>query len=168
MLVKDYAYKNGAGDSTLPVMRRTHDSQHTTTADLFAEKLRSHTLSSTIKTKSLFKNYDYKHIDQIDGCTFSDRLVRPGEPLRRKLRHDTELLPGCQERHDDFMYKWMQARSKMEMSNDINNTSTDEEARVRQSVSKQDKKLKTMFDSDISEDDIYKTMRFRSVMYKND
>ena len=58
---------------------------------------------------------------------------------------------------------------KMDFNNDINNTSADEDARIRQSsISKQDKKLKKLFDSDISEEDVYKTMRFRSVMFKND
>ena len=136
---------------------------------MFGDKVRNHTLSSTLKTKSLFKNYDYKHIDQIDGCTFSDRLTRPGEPIKHKLKHDTELVPGNQERYDDFMHSWMKQVGKMEFNNDINNTSADRDAAIRQSsISKQDSKLKKLFDSDISQTDIYQTMRFRSVMFKNE
>lgn len=64
------------------------------------------TLSSTLKTKSLFRNFDHKNIDQVDGNTFSERLIRPGEPIRHKVKHDTELVKGNQEKYDNFLYTW--------------------------------------------------------------
>ena len=117
LLVKDYAYVNGAGDSTRPVINKALDEGRRQAETVLGE-FGQQTLSSTLKTRSLFKNYDHKHVDQIDGNTFSDRLLRPGEPIRHQIKHDTELVKGNQERYDNFLHSWKKS-ANIRFNNDL-------------------------------------------------
>ena len=60
-LVKEYAFNNGAGDSTLMSLNTIDDVRRN--SDVALGDFGNQTLSSSIKTKSLFRNYDHKHID---------------------------------------------------------------------------------------------------------
>lgn len=78
------------------------------------------TIASTLKTASLFKNHLHKHIDQVDGNDFQGRLVRPGEPIRNVVKHDTEMPEDVQRPYDNFMYSWKNSQ-RLRMNNEIGN-----------------------------------------------
>ena len=90
-----------------------------------------HTVASTLKAKSLFKNHLHKHIDQIDGNSFADRLVRPGEPIKTVIQHDTELPANVQEDYDDFLHSWKK-NQKFRLNNELD---TIDEDRQRKTMS---------------------------------
>ena len=162
-MVKEFAFNSGTGDSTLMSLRPLDDSRRN--SETIIGDFGSHTLSSTIKTKSLFRNYDHKHVDQVDGSTFQDRLVRPGEPIRNKIKHDTELVNSNQHKYDNFLHSWKKS-SRLQFNNDL--SPMDDETRKRQAISKQDEKLKGILEEDVNEDDVNNPMKFRSIMFKND
>ena len=93
-LIKDFAFQTGVGESTLPAMPLgTVDGPGAfggarRLVETIPGDFGYHTLSSTVKAKSLFKNHMHKHIDQVDGNSFADRLIRPGDPIRHKVQHD--------------------------------------------------------------------------------
>ena len=164
LLVRDYAYINGAGDSARPVINKNLDEGRRQAETVLGE-FGQQTLASTLKTRSLFKNYDHKHIDQIDGNSFADRLLRPGEPIRQTVNHDTELVRGNQERYDNFLHSWKKS-ANIRFNNDL--STLEDEVRQRNAVSKIDGKMPGILEDGFKEEDVYKTMRFRSVMFKND
>lgn len=111
-LIKDFAFLNGVGDSTLPAMPLSSAdrvNQKKAPIDSNVGDFGYNTISSTLKTTSLFKNHLHRHVDQVDGSTFEGRLTRPGEPITHKTVHYPELPEGSQAPYDNFMYSWKNA-----------------------------------------------------------